>query len=283
VRLITVFVLAVWANVAQSADISVGVQNSPTQGVMVFQIYGSANTFGDFRDPVREVRSDVRPDSVYLIEDIPAGEIAMLVYVDENENGRIDKNFIGIPKEALGISNDYRPKGPPAFDKARFAISEEETLSIDIALYKVLGERSRLGLRYEIPGGVNFLLRYEHDVLDNIGGGSATARISKGFQAGWLRFSPQLQVNWLSADLTNHDFGVAAEEVTFIRPAYDTGSSVSYEAGISSFIELTEDWRIFLSVSANSYRMELPTVRLLRMIKCSKASLRSPTFFETRT
>jgi outer membrane protein len=97
---------------------------------------------------------------------------------------------------------------------------------------------------------VNFLLRYEHDVLDNIGGGSATARISKGFQAGRFRFAPQMQVNWLSADLTNHDFGVAAEEAAFMRPAYDTGSSVSYEAGISSFIELTEDWRIFLSISA---------------------------------
>ena len=335
-RLITVFVLAVWANVAQSADIAVRVQNSPAQGIMVFQIYGSANTFGDFRDPLREVRSDVRTDSVYLIEDIPVGEIAMLVYVDENDNGRIDKNFIGIPKEALGISNNYRPKGPPAFDRARFSVSEGETLSIDITIYKVLGERGRLGVgagvigrsspyvgsdttvlqpipvityngerlqwlgpnvqyglagtgpwrlaasasyrigvyeeedspvlagmgdrestllaglgfRYEIPGGVNFLLRYEHDVLNNIGGGSATARISKGFQAGWFRFAPQLQVNWLSADLTNHDFGVAAEEATFIRPAYDTGSSVSYEVGISSFIELTEEWRIFLSISA---------------------------------
>ena len=34
------------------------------------------------------------------------------------------------------------------------------------------------------------------------------------------------------------------------RPAYNTGSSISYEAGIGTFIELTEDWRILLSVSA---------------------------------
>ena len=328
--------LAAWASVAQSADISVRVQDAPAQGILVFQIYDSANTFGDFRDPILEVRTEIRPDSVYLVEEIPAGEIAMLVYVDDNENGLIDKNFIGIPKEALGISNNYRPKGPPSFDRASFAVSDEEALSIDIAIYKVLGERGRLGVgvgvigrsspyvgsdttvlqpipaityngerlqwlgpnvqyglagtgpwrlaasasyrigvykeddspalagmddrestllaglgfRYEIPGGMNLLLRYEHDVLDEIGGGSATARISKGFQAGWFRFSPQLQVNWLSADLTNHDFGVTPEEATFARPAYNTGSSVSYEAGISSFIELTEDWRIVLSVSA---------------------------------
>ena len=107
-----------------------------------------------------------------------------------------------------------------------------------------------LGFRYEIPGGANLSLRYEHDVLDRIGGGSATARISKGFQAGSLRFAPQLQINWLSADLTNYDFGVSSGAATVTRPAYNTGSSISYEAGIAGFVELTEDWRIVLNLSA---------------------------------
>jgi outer membrane protein len=116
-----------------------------------------------------------------------------------------------------------------------------------------------LGFRAEIPGGVNLVLRYEHDVLDRIGGGAATARISKGFQAGWFRFAPQLQVNWLSADLTNYDFGVPTSAATPTRPAYNTGSSVSYEAGFSSFIELTEDWRIILSLSSEFLPSEIST------------------------
>ena len=114
-----------------------------------------------------------------------------------------------------------------------------------------------LGLRVEIPGGVNLSLRYEHDVLDKIGGGAATARLSKGFQAGSFRFVPQLQVNWLSAELTNYDFGVPPSAATFTRPAYDTGSSVSYEVGVGSFIELTEDWRIVLNVSAEFLPSEI--------------------------
>ena len=270
---------------------------------------------------------------MYRIDDVPSGDIAVLVYVDENENGLIDKNFIGIPKEPLGISNNYRPKGPPAFSRAKFTASDSTT--IDIELYKVLGERGRLGLgggvigrsspyagsdttvlqpipaityngerlqwlgpdvkygflgtgrwrlaasasyrigvyeesdspalvglgdrdstlmaglglRVEIPGGVNMLLGYQHDVLNRIGGGSATARFSKGFQAGWFRIAPKVQVNWLSADLANHDFGVPENAATPTRPAYNIGSSISYEAGFSSFIELTEDWRIVLSLS----------------------------------
>jgi outer membrane protein len=335
-RVSAVLLLAAWIEVAHSADISVRVREAPAEGVLVFQVYDSANTFGDFRDPVAEVRSGVHADNVYMLNDVPAGNLAVLVYVDENQNGLIDKNFIGIPREALGISNNYRPKGPPAFSRAQFSVAEDEVSSIDITIYKLLGERGRLGVgagligrsspyvgsdttvqqaipaityngerlqwlgpnvqyglagsgpwrlaasasyrigvyeeddsealagmddrestllaglgfRYEIPGGVNLLLRYEHDVLDKIGGGAATARVSKGFQAGAFRFSPQFQINWLSAELSNHDFGVASDESTVARPAYDTGSSVSYEAGVSSFIELTEDWRIVLSVSA---------------------------------
>ena len=106
------------------------------------------------------------------------------------------------------------------------------------------------GFRAEVPGGVNLLLRYEHDVLDRIGGGAATLRLSKGFQAGAFRFVPQLQANWLSAEVTNYEFGVPASAATPTRPEYNTGSSISYEVGLSNFIELTEEWRLLLSLSA---------------------------------
>jgi len=336
VRIIALIFLAALPILAQSADISVRMKGAPADGVLVFQVYDSPNAFGDFRDPVKEIKAPVNASDTYLIEGVPAGDVAVLVYFDENENGVIDKNFIGIPKEPLGISNNYRPKGPPAFARAKFSLAEGEPSSIDIEMYKVLGERGRLGVgvgvigrgspyvgsdttvlqpipaityngerlqwlgpnvqygllgtgwwrlaasasyrigvyeesdspalagmgdrdgtlmaglgfRFEIPGGANLSLRYEHDVLDKIGGGAATARVSKGFQAGAFRFVPQLQINWLSSDLTNYDFGVPASAATFSRPAYDTGSSISYEAGLGSFIELTEDWRIVLNVSA---------------------------------
>ena len=335
-RLTTVIFLTLWATLAQSADLSVRVQGAPVDGTLILQVYDSPNAFGDFRDPVREIRASIQAENVYLIDDIPAGDIAVLIYVDENENGLIDKNFIGIPKEPLGISNNYRPKGPPVFGSASFAVSDEKSTTIDIEIYKVLGNRGNLGvgagvigrsspyvgsdttvlqpipaitytgerlqwlgpnvryglvgsgwwrlaasasyrigvyeeddspalsglgdrdstlmaglgLRFDVPGGINLSLRYEHDVLDNIGGGAANARISKGFQAGWLRIAPLLQVNWLSADLTNYDFGVPSTAATPDRPAYSTGSSISYEAGFGSFIELTENWRIVLSLSA---------------------------------
>ena len=342
-KLFATTLLVGWAAVAQTAELSVHIKDPPAGGVLVFQVYDTANSFGDFRDPVREVRAEQQASGTYLISDVPAGDVALLVYVDENNNGVIDKNFIGIPKEPLGISNNYRPKGPPAFSRAAFLLAENESTTVEIQIHKLLGERGRLGvgagiigrsspyvgsdstvlqlipaityngerlqwlgpnvqygiggagwwrlaasasyrlgayeegdsvalaglgdrdstlmaglgLRFEMPAGVNLSLRYEHDVLDNIGGGSATARLSKGFQSGRFRFSPQLQVNWLSAELTNYDFGVPPGSATSIRSEYNAGSSVSYEIGLGSFIELNEDWRIVLNVSAEFLPREI--------------------------
>ena len=40
---------------------------------------------------------------------------------DENANGKLDKNFIGIPVEGFSASRDARARfGPPSFDDARF-------------------------------------------------------------------------------------------------------------------------------------------------------------------
>jgi len=114
-----------------------------------------------------------------------------------------------------------------------------------------------LGLRFEIPGGLNLSLRYEHDALDKIGGGAASARLSKGYQSSIIRFTPQLQVNWLSEELSNYDFGVSPQSATFTRPAYTMGSTLSYELGFGSFIEVTENWLIVLNVSAEFLPSEI--------------------------
>lgn len=97
------------------------------------------------------------------------------------------------------------------------------------------------------------LARYEHDVLDNIGGGQARLRISKGLQAGVFRFIPQISANWLSEDLANHDFGVPESAATPERPAYDVGNTLSVEVGLGMFVELTEERRIFLNLSVEKF------------------------------
>lgn len=69
-----------------------------------------------------------------LITNIPTGEYAIAVFADLNGNGVLDINFIGFPKEPVGISRDAKRKfGPPKFADAAFKIGDGVTaLSIEL-------------------------------------------------------------------------------------------------------------------------------------------------------
>jgi outer membrane protein len=107
-----------------------------------------------------------------------------------------------------------------------------------------------LALVSELPGGVNLALGYEQDVLDRIGGGSASLEATRSFQAGIVRLTPSLGTNWVGDDLANHDFGVELSAARPGRPAYDVGDYASVSAGLGSIVELSRHWRIVLDVTA---------------------------------
>jgi outer membrane protein len=106
-----------------------------------------------------------------------------------------------------------------------------------------------LALVAELPAGVNLSLGYEHDVLDQIGGGEARLVASRSFQWGLARFGPNLGLRWSSADLADYDFGVPVGAATPTRPAYDVGDTLTLEAGVSSFLELSRNWRIVFDLA----------------------------------
>lgn len=69
-----------------------------------------------------------------VITNIPAGEYAIAVFADMNGNGVLDSNFVGIPREPVGISRDAKGKfGSPKFADAAFKMGDGVTaLSIEL-------------------------------------------------------------------------------------------------------------------------------------------------------
>jgi uncharacterized protein (DUF2141 family) len=58
-----------------------------------------------------------------VITGVPAGTYAAQAFHDENDNRELDRNFLGMPKEGMGFSNDAPMHfGPPRFDVAAFAV-----------------------------------------------------------------------------------------------------------------------------------------------------------------
>jgi len=54
------------------------------------------------------------------------GRYAVAVYHDENDNGELDANILGMPTEGFGFSNDAKGfAGPPDFEAAAVEVSGE--------------------------------------------------------------------------------------------------------------------------------------------------------------
>ena len=130
---------------ARAAEIRIRIQNPPESGSMVFMLYDSPNAFGDLRDPALTVTAEPDGRNIWSITNVPPGEYALIAYHDENGNGRIDRNFIGIPREPLGFANNYKPKGPPGYARASFALSNDGMRQFDVELSRPLGPRGRIG------------------------------------------------------------------------------------------------------------------------------------------
>ena len=59
-------------------------------------------------------------------ENVPAGTYAISVIHDENNNNRLDTNFLGIPEEGYGASKNQLPKmSKPDFTENAFRVSNK--------------------------------------------------------------------------------------------------------------------------------------------------------------
>ncbi|MDH3954457.1 MAG: hypothetical protein OEV03_09580, partial [Gammaproteobacteria bacterium] len=67
-RFLASTVLASLAVYADAAELIVEVSNVPASGQLVFQVYDSANAFGDFRDPASETVVESKGDGEYRLQ-----------------------------------------------------------------------------------------------------------------------------------------------------------------------------------------------------------------------
>jgi uncharacterized protein (DUF2141 family) len=69
-------------------------------------------------------------------ENLPFGVYALGLFHDENSNGKMDLNWMGIPTEGYGISNNVRGIfGPPTFEEAKFNVGARTTRMTISVLY----------------------------------------------------------------------------------------------------------------------------------------------------
>jgi uncharacterized protein (DUF2141 family) len=78
-------------------------------GRLMILLFSSKDGFPDTLEKACRVIPVVRLKqgrAFVVFEDLPAGTYAVVVFHDENGNGEIDRNFIGLPTEGLGLSDN---------------------------------------------------------------------------------------------------------------------------------------------------------------------------------
>ncbi len=109
-----------------AADLSIEIKNYKSdQGEVFIALWDNENGFpNDYQTASENHIIKISDKNVLTIKDLPEGKYAIAIFHDQNSDGKLNTNSVGIPKEGFGFSNN--PKilfGPPSFKKAQFEIT----------------------------------------------------------------------------------------------------------------------------------------------------------------
>lgn len=116
------------------ATLTVGINGiREPRGNVCLSLFNSPDGFPDSADKaiLAECFTVAGKSFEIKIENVPSGTYAIALWHDENRDGKMNYNFLGIPKEGVAFSENGRPRitppppGPPSFSAISFAMGTE--------------------------------------------------------------------------------------------------------------------------------------------------------------
>lgn len=120
-HLLPLALLLVTAASPPEAPLVVAVSGVPSATGRVVVDVCPERQFTKARCPYTGSAPAVAGTTLVRVAGVPAGRWAAMAWHDGNANNQVDRNFIGMPKELIGFSNDVRVKmAAPRFADAAF-------------------------------------------------------------------------------------------------------------------------------------------------------------------
>ena len=115
--------------------LSVKIQGVKTSnGTINVAVYNKSDHFLKFDQVFKadSVKAEKGETSIFL-ENLPEGEYALAIFHDENGNEKLDTNWLGVPKEAIGFSKaKMKAFGPPHFKECAFKLQDHSEIEISL-------------------------------------------------------------------------------------------------------------------------------------------------------
>lgn len=121
-----------FAGTAHAGDVTVTGHGAEPVGGMIAQLFTED---GYVDTPVAELYTEMSADGTATLtfSGVAPGTYAIVVIHDENGNGEMDTNFLGIPREPGGFSNNAPARmGPARFSEAAFEVGDD-AVTLDIS------------------------------------------------------------------------------------------------------------------------------------------------------
>jgi len=106
-----------------------------TRGTLNCRLFTKASDFPD-GEGILTVRTPIAgANTTCTFPNIEPGTYAVAVVHDENSNGKLDKNFVGVPSEGYGVSNNKTyALSAPKWDESVFTIAPSESKTLQVKL-----------------------------------------------------------------------------------------------------------------------------------------------------
>ena len=109
---------------AGAADLSLAVQAVRSdQGQVKLMLFEREEGFRKEDKALQVLALPAAKGEVHArFQGLPPGRYAVVAYHDENADGKLNLRFGMFPKEGYGLSNNFKPSGPPKFKDAAFEL-----------------------------------------------------------------------------------------------------------------------------------------------------------------
>ncbi|HHT22538.1 MAG TPA: DUF2141 domain-containing protein [Bacteroidales bacterium] len=137
--ILSLFFIVTQSSVAVSQSINVTIKNlkNNTKGTVRIAVFGDEKGFKSEKYFFSMIcdKKNMKDGQIQVSIPVIAGVYGLSVLDDENDNGKMDYNLLGIPKEGFGFSNFYLKRlRKPKFADFSFTVEDKEVKDVTVKM-----------------------------------------------------------------------------------------------------------------------------------------------------
>lgn len=132
----TLFLLFTLNSISQNKVVAKIGNFKNDKGVCRACLFNNPSSFkSEVGEPFKCVTAIVKNQKAEALFSVPKGDYALFVFHDVNSNNKMDRNFLGIPKEGYGASKNKLPfAAAPNYNDNKFVVEDKTIVTLQIQL-----------------------------------------------------------------------------------------------------------------------------------------------------